>query len=155
MDIIDALLGEHGVFYAQFDEIDRLLPHARSAEDVRQLARVVGGALLGHARIENTTLFDRLKHSVGADGPVGLMYAEHDAIDRALATAAHVNDLSLARRALGDAISAARSHFEKEEQLVFPMGREVIGAKELEEMAFRWAERRTVAFARAPSPRRG
>lgn len=144
MDIVEALLGEHGVFYAQFDEVERLLPGARAATDVHALARVVGGALIAHAHIENRTLFERLKHAIGEDGPIGVMYAEHEAIDHSLQTAQGTSDLGHARHALSGAIGTARDHFAKEEHIVFPLARQVVDRKELEEMAFRWSDERGV-----------
>lgn len=53
MRITDAFLGEHGVFYAQFDHLESLLTTGPSAECVREQAGLLASALAPHAQLEN------------------------------------------------------------------------------------------------------
>ncbi len=41
MRIIDALLGEHAVFYAQFDHLEKSIPVAESSAQVRAQAAML------------------------------------------------------------------------------------------------------------------
>ncbi len=80
MDIIDALLGEHGTLVAQFDVIEKDLPRVDEAAAVRAEARVLASALLSHAGIEDEVLFPTFQ-GVASD-MVEVMRAEHREVHR-------------------------------------------------------------------------
>ena len=52
MKITEALKGEHGVFYAQFQFIDNALTDANLAT-LKALGAMLAAALVPHAQIEN------------------------------------------------------------------------------------------------------
>lgn len=149
MKMTDALLGEHGAFYAQFDRLEADLPHATDGRDIREQAALLAAALVTHARLEDEVLFHRMAEA-GADvGLLATMEDEHQRIegllDRAQVSAEHES----ARAALLEAVALAREHFAKEERVAFPMAEAVLDAEVLEALGTAWAERRAVFLDRA------
>lgn len=142
MKITDALLGEHGVFYAMFERIETLL--AEDAAAAPRLASLLESALAPHAAIENDHLFAALDPVMGPGGPLAVMRAEHDTIERALGGACRAEDPQEAKNLLLSVIDTARDHFAKEEQVLFPMARQALGDDRLEQLNRAWADRRRV-----------
>lgn len=144
MKITDALYGEHGPLYA-------LLAHCEGAAAQWELAdlmlagRAVEAVLLSHAAVEDELLFESLAGRLPPGGPVAVMRAEHDEIDAQLAALRAASDEGAARQALLRAVLVAREHFAKEEQVLFPLAEELVGAAELERLGAEWAARRGVA----------
>ena len=146
MKITDAFLGEHAVFYAQFQECESMLDRS-SLENLKHAAAVLGSALESHAQLEDSLLFVPLA-SVG-DGEEGifqLMENEHTAIANFLGAIAAARDAGHASELFAELIAAARAHFEKEEEVAFPRAEQLLGAPELKRLAYAWAEARGVAI---------
>ena len=88
MKLTDALLGEHGAFYAQFDRLEETVPHAATAAEVREQAALLAAALVTHAKLEDALLFKRLDAKIGAGaGPLAVMRADHEEIEGNLSVA--------------------------------------------------------------------
>jgi iron-sulfur cluster repair protein YtfE (RIC family) len=142
--LTDALLGEHGAFYAQFDRLEETVPHAGTAGEVREQAALLAAALVTHAKLEDELLFSRMR-AAGADaGLLDTMEEEHTTIAGGLTKAQGTQDLALARRELLDAVALAREHFGKEERLAFPMAERSLGVAALTDLGAAWSERRDV-----------
>lgn len=147
MKVTDAFLGEHGVFYAQFDWIEDSLAGDLDVAAIRRMAGLLGAALEPHAALENELLFDPLLADLGpAAGPASVMRAEHDAIDRGLGEARTADDAERARDLLLDAIQQARDHFLKEERVAFPLAERALGEERLRALGREWAMARGVRF---------
>lgn len=150
MRITDAFRGEHGVFYAQFDLIDRSVPAAGSAAEVRAVAQMLAAALVPHAKLEDELLFNPLEEYAGPDAdPISIMRFEHEAIETSLMRAQASRDLSDAQQLLLLAVERAREHFAKEEMVLFPLADREIDQERLEELGEQWASRRAVAVTSA------
>ena len=148
MKITDAFLGEHGVFYAQFDRLEEALPTEDRIEVLRGKASLLAAALAPHARLEDDLLFAAVEEKVGTGfGPVSTMRAEHEEIEGALRSVADASDPKRARETLLEVILLARSHFLKEERVAFPLAEEVLGAENLERLGEEWARARGVVLA--------
>jgi hypothetical protein len=131
--LTDALLGEHGAFYAQFDRLEEMVPHTASAAEVREQAALLASALVTHAKLEDELLFSRMR-SAGADaGLLDTMEEEHTEIAGGLSRAQGTGDVTLAR----------------EERLAFPLAESAIGLTVLTALGAAWSERRDV-FLDAP-----
>jgi hemerythrin-like domain-containing protein len=143
MKITDAFLGEHGVFYAQFDHLEQVMAVPMELERVRGLARMLASALAPHAHMEDELLFDALgaEHRTGA---IAAMYEEHEEIEGMIHEAINGADAAAAAELLLEAIRMAREHFLKEEQIAFPMAEELLSRSALEALGAEWAERRAV-----------
>lgn len=151
MRITHALLGEHGVFYAQFDHLEGILPAESRLECVRHHAALLAAALVPHAEMENELLFGPMETAMGGGaGPPAAMRMEHEEIESRLGEVARETDLDQARVNLLDVIRLARSHFEKEERIAFPLAEDVLGERSLQERGREWADRRRVRIAVAP-----
>lgn len=144
MKITDAFLGEHGVFYAQLDDLEAALVEEELA-CIQRRARLLAAALEPHATLENELLFDVLEAAApdGA-GVLLVMRDEHDEIEQALHAIQATSDVARASLLLRDMIRTAREHFEKEELVAFPLAEERLTFAELEALGSRWAARRGV-----------
>jgi iron-sulfur cluster repair protein YtfE (RIC family) len=147
MTITNFLLGEHAVFYAQFDNIEARLPEAESLPQVKSLGGMLAAALASHAQLENELLFDALDPHFGGSGPVAVMRAEHEQIEGTLDQIPAAEELDRAKSLLLHTITLARQHFAKEEQVLFPMAQQVLDDQTLSELGAQWAERRKVVLS--------
>lgn len=144
MRITDALRGEHAAFYAQFDHLEATLPQAGSAAEVRAAAVLLAAALASHAALEDRLLFDALEPQLGPIGPLAVMRAEHDEIERGLAELAETQGLENARTLALHVVHVARDHFAKEEQVLFPIAERTLDVGALTSLGAAWAEARKV-----------
>ena len=150
MRITDALYGEHGSLYMQMNAIEGRLAGADLAE-LQISSALFEAAIVAHAHFENDPFFASLDRVMPGGGPVTAMRAEHEEIEGELAKVASSRDAGAARQHLEAAIAEARSHFHKEEVVLFPMAEQLLGAAVLEELGAAWASNRGVAL---PSPSR-
>lgn len=147
MKVTDAFLGEHGVFYAQFDWIEEALAVQPDRASVTRLAGMLAAALATHAALENELLLDAAEGAAGASvGPFTVMREEHDRIESLVDRVARASDADAARDDLAEAIRLARDHFEKEERVAFPMAEEFLGEGRLRAAGREWGRRRGVAL---------
>ena len=145
MTLTDALLGEHGVFYAQFAHLERTLPEVEDLGQVQVQGAMLASALASHARLENELLFDALVPHIGAEGgPVAVMRAEHDQIEGGLSRLPGLADQEEARNLLLEVLRVARDHFAKEEQILYPMAQRALGREGLTQLGSQWAQSRAV-----------
>lgn len=163
MKITDALKGEHGVFYAQFEFLDTAI-ETESLGVIKSLGAMLAAALAPHAHIENDILFPALEEQLGEGGPTRQFRFEHeeiegklkelhelkgthDEIEGALARLPDTKNVAQARELIRDALFAAREHFAKEENMLFPMADQMLEERTLENLGREWAERRNVVLA--------
>jgi hemerythrin-like domain-containing protein len=148
MRITDALYGEHGSLYMLMDAIEARLAESDLAT-LQSSAALFETAILAHAHFENDPFFTALDRVMPGGGPVAAMRAEHEEIEGELAKVATSRDAGDARLHLEAAIAEARSHFQKEELVLFPMAEQLLGTDALEEMGAAWAQNRGVALPAA------
>lgn len=146
MRITEALLGEHGVFYAQFNHLEQTVPAAPTLDLVQSQAALLTAALATHANLENELLFSALDPHLGPAGPLAVMRMEHDQIESLLTQAQEAQDVKQAQQLVLQAVQVARNHFAKEEQVLFPMALQVLDEPTLSELAAQWANRRGVTL---------
>lgn len=165
--ITDALRGEHGVFYAQFEHIESGLATV-SLASLQAQGALLASALAPHAHIENEILFPALEQELGGEGgPVSVFRAEHaeiegaleklqtlrelsrnhDDIEGRLERLPRVEDIAEARRLVRQTLDVARDHFSKEEQMLFPMAEQMLSEDALERLGEQWAAQRQVVLA--------
>ena len=146
MDIIDGLLGEHGVFYALFDWYEKSAARAETLADIQQIARPLAEALVSHAKLEDELLFPLLESDNFLRMPLLVMEREHKGIEQALQGVETCMRKSEALNQVLASIEAARQHFAKEERILFPRARQVLDEKQLAKLTRQWAEARGVAI---------
>jgi hemerythrin-like domain-containing protein len=146
MTITDALRGEHGVLYAQFDYVLATLTHDHSLPTVQALAALLDAGLRSHAMLEDHLLFSQpacVTNDIG--GVLRLMEREHTEIAEDLDRISAARDAQQAAGILRDVVFNAREHFAREENATFPLAEELLGDVALHQLGKVWAERRGVA----------
>lgn len=124
-------------------------------------ARMIESELLAHARREDDALFPAVERALREEGLTGQMRQEHRDIhaeaDRFRATLRRLNEVEhpaivaggarlgelaaagggaeVLRAAGAELIRLLDEHFQKEEEILFPMAREVLDSAELDEIA--------------------
>jgi len=141
MKITDAFLGEHGAIYPLLDRLEEA--GSAAAEDTRIRARLLDATIVSHAHLEDETLFAALEAHLGSElGPVAIMRQEHEEIEATLARLTEVVSDGEAAQLAAHLVRTAREHFAKEEQVLFPMAEQILGADGLERLGEEWARRR-------------
>jgi iron-sulfur cluster repair protein YtfE (RIC family) len=146
MNITDALLGEHAVFYAQFNHLEQSIPAADTLAQVKSEGAMLAAALAGHAHLEEELLFKTLEPHIGSMGPLAIMRMEHDQIEGGLERLPAVQELEQARELLLQIVEVARGHFAKEEQVLYPMASQALSAEALIDLGAQWATRRAIVL---------
>lgn len=146
--ITDAFLGEHATLYAQFNYLEQATPAAEALAIVQSLAAGLNATLASHAHLEDELLFTALDPYLGPMGPLAVMRMEHDQIEGLLERIPAAQDLRQAQGLLQQTVQLARSHFAKEEQVLYPIAEQALDQARLAELAVQWAERRGVYVAR-------
>lgn len=144
MKLTDALLVEHAVFYAQFTECEGAL-FDDDLPSLQRRAAMIECALAPHARLEDDLLFRTLETRVDVP-PAMLMVMrhEHAAIESGLSEIQSTRDLARARNLIGEVLENARSHFAKEERVLFPLAEQMLSSADQARLAMQWAESRGV-----------
>jgi len=145
MILTEALLGEHAVFYAQFDHLVQTVPGVGDLTIIQAQTVLIASALATHAQLEEDLLFKALDPHLGEMGPLAVMRMEHQEIESTLEQILNLEDLVEAKQKLLHVIHLAREHFAKEEQVLYPMASKVLGSEQLTTLGEQWAERRSVS----------
>ena len=148
MLITDALLGEHGVFYLLFQDIEQALPALDSASALQNRAAPLAFSLEAHASLEDELLFTALEPHLGTQsGPLAVMRMEHDQIVNLLERIPSAPDLAQTRALAAQMIEVSRAHFQKEEQVLFRMARQFLDDATLSALGTKWSARRGLLIA--------
>ena len=148
MNIVFALLGEHGILKHEIAALRRDAPGLTGVE-LRAAARAFAAAAESHAHLEDELLFGPLESSGRMPrGPVPAMRAEHDEIEKLLARlldpAAGDREVEVLRRTLTRLLSVLEDHFAHEENVLFVLASRILDPSALERLGDGWAERRAV-----------
>lgn len=142
MDIVQALMGEHGALYAQFDYLEEAVP-GLSRIALQAQTDVLAAALQSHAALEDELLFASLESILGAGSPELLgMRMMHEEIDRGLESCRAATGDAEAQGDLLGVIGLARQHFLGEEQALFPLAQARIPQATRDALGAEWAVRR-------------
>ncbi len=150
MKLTDALLGEHAVIYELFDYLRDTILRSDDIRDLHGAVAVVERLLVSHARIEEDLLFSRLDPHFSQmgeqEGPLAMMRAEHRGIDDLLEAARGEIDGAAIKSTIGQLLDLTHEHFQKEEVVLFPMARQILGEATLTELGDLWAVSRKVTL---------
>ena len=145
--VTDALLGEHGVLYAHFDRIEAVAAVATRLTQIQEASVVLSAVVRSHANLEEEVLFPALEAHMGPTGPLAVMRTEHDEIEDALQQIQEARDLDDGVDRVARALSIVRSHFQKEEEVLFSMARQMLDEETQIRLGKAWAEARRVTIA--------
>lgn len=146
MKITEILMAEHAVFHNLFDHIEAALPKMRTLAEVKSLATVVEALLAPHSKTEDDLFMDPLEHCFDQIGQKETFHDEHEMIDAELAKVHKARDLKSARKILLGAVAASRTHFDKEERIVFPLAERILKTKTLSDLGAAWLRKREAAL---------
>ena len=155
MNIVAALLGEHGILIHQLQAL-RLRAPALADTQLEAAAFALAEAIQSHAALEDELLFDPLEAS-GAmpPGPVAAMRHEHRTIEtllgRLLDRSGNGPTPESPQRTLLRLADTLSHHFAHEEHVLFPLASRALDASALDELGARWSVRRGVEIAGVPS----
>ena len=82
MDVTDVLAGEHGVFHLLVEQLDDAIDRCQTLGELRVAVEPLALSLLGHARVEEDTLFRSYEQATGTLGPLRCLRHEHEQMDR-------------------------------------------------------------------------
>ena len=142
MKITEILMAEHAVFHNLFDHIEAVLPRTRTLAEVKSLATLVEKLLAPHSKTEDDLFIEPLEHCFDQIGQNETFHDEHKMIDAELAKVHKARDLKSAKRILLGAVTASRTHFDKEERIVFPLAERVLKPKTLSDLGAEWLKQR-------------
>ncbi|MBW8010733.1 MAG: hypothetical protein FVQ83_05740 [Chloroflexi bacterium] len=144
MNITDALLGEHAVFYALFTHLEQNIPSAETTLLVKSQGAMLAAGLASHANLEEELLFKTLEKEIGPGGPLAVMRMEHEEIEGSLERLPGVDELDEARELLLHVVATAREHFAKEEQILYPIASQTLSHEKMTDLSNQWALSRAV-----------
>ena len=121
MLVTQAIAAEHVAILKMFDEVERVLPDFQSPAEVGRVARILEGVLLTHATLETNLAFVPLDHALQQQERLTVLYHDHEEVDAELRQVEQATSCEEARRRLRAAIGAAREHFRREEEQLFPI----------------------------------
>jgi hemerythrin-like domain-containing protein len=144
MDIVETLLGEHGVLYAQLDHLEEAIPQL-SVNALKAEIEVFAVALQSHSALEDELLFIALEPILGVGSPELLgMRMMHEDIDRQIEACRAATEVTQAQGQLLGVVELARQHFMGEEQTLFATAKKMIPQETRDALGATWASRRGV-----------
>lgn len=147
MDVTDALLGEHGVFYLLIEQLDDALDRLETLPELRAAIAPLAISLLAHARIEEDVIFGRLEKTIGLQGPLHCLQDDHNAMDQKLRDLFSITDAAVLKTSAREILETARGHFAKEEQVLFPVARRTFDVDRRKHLGEHWAKFRGITLA--------
>jgi len=134
MQITDRFSAEHRVFLQQLNHLDYAVTQGdASPAMVRAMVQVIAIAVERHAAVEETTLFPALARYLGQSvGPLAVMELEHQEIRQTLARI--VDGMGTLHADVADFVTVLRDHIAKEDGVLFPLARRLLGEEELERL---------------------
>lgn len=136
--IINTMIIEHRVFSTVFDQIEHRLPALETLAEVKFLADLIKTLLKSHGEREENLTYAALDHMLAERGRMDCLYQDHEEIDGRLAQIKVARELKEARRLLKATITAARKHFQREEQIIFPIIEKTLQENTLKELGSAW-----------------
>jgi iron-sulfur cluster repair protein YtfE (RIC family) len=146
LKLTDGLRGEHGAFYALFDEVEAMGSSAGNAAQAQSAMAVLAALVTSHGALEEKLLYSALEPHLGKGAPLDVMREEHAEIERTLERLEDAYDVDQAIGWVMHALSIARSHFLKEEQVLFTMAEQILDDEALTRLGQAWADARNVAI---------
>jgi hemerythrin-like domain-containing protein len=140
MQVTDVLAGEHGVFHLLVEQLDDAIDRCTTLAELRIAAEPLALSLLGHARVEEETLFQSYEKATGTLGPLRCLRHEHEQMDRGIRALFRIADMDEMRRQTRALLDLTRRHLAREEAVMFTAAREALDGGVLEACGAEWAK---------------
>lgn len=142
MKITEALLAEHLVFHNLFDHVESSAPKLKTLAELKAVSALMESVLRDHSKTEDELFVGPLEPSFEQIGHRETFHHEHDLIEQLLVQIREARQLKKARELLLATVALCRSHFDKEERIVFPMAERLLKSKTLNELGQTWMKQR-------------
>ena len=142
MKITEALLAEHLVFHNLFDHIEKIAPKLKTLGEVQTVAALTERMLAAHSKTEDDLFISAMEPSFEQIGHCDTFHHEHELIEQNLALVRKSKQLKQARLLLLTTVLLCRSHFDKEERIVFPLAERILKNKTLLDLGQTWLNQR-------------
>jgi hypothetical protein len=146
MKITEALLVEHQVFHNLFDHVEKTAPKLKTVAEVKSVAALIETMLIAHSKTEDDLFIKPLEPSFEQLGHCETFHHEHDLIEENLELVRQTKNVKQARHLLLTTVLLCRSHFDKEERIVFPLAERILKSKTLLDLGQTWLNRRNTAL---------
>ena len=127
MGITEVIAMEHVTLLRVFDQVERILPGLRSAEEVGTMATLLEGMLGTNAQLEGDFAFAALDPAPHDKRGLAALHEEHREVDDRFRRVGQAATCEGARRLLRAAMCASREHFRHEERDLFPVVERALG----------------------------
>src|SRR4030095_2003178 len=107
-------------------------------------------SLLGHARVEEETLFQSYEKATGTLGPLRCLRHEHEQMERWIRALFRIPELDEMKKQTRALLDLTRRHLAREEQVMFTAAREALTSGVLAACGEEWAKFRGVAIGLEP-----
>jgi hemerythrin-like domain-containing protein len=151
MDVTDVLAGEHGVFHLLVEQLDDAIDRCTTLAELRVATEPLALSLLGHARVEEETLFQSYEKATGTLGPLKCLRHEHEQMDRGIRGLFRIADLDEMKKQTRALLDLTRRHLAREEAVMFTAARQALTTGTLEACGEEWAKFRGVAIGVEPA----
>jgi hemerythrin-like domain-containing protein len=145
MDVTDVLAGEHGVFHLLVEQLDDALDRCTTLGELRVATEPLALSLLGHARVEEETLFQAYERATGTLGPLRCLRHEHQQMDQRIRALFRIPEVDALRAQVRALLDLTRRHLAREEEVMFTAARAALAAGVLRECGAAWARFRGIA----------
>jgi hemerythrin-like domain-containing protein len=152
MDVTDVLAGEHGVFHLLVEQLEDAIDRCGTLGELRVAVEPLALSLLGHARVEEETLFQSYEQATGTLGPLRCLRHEHQQMDQRIRSLFRIPDLDEMKKQTRALLDLTRRHLAREEQVMFTAAREALTSGVLAACGEEWAKFRGVAIGLEPAP---
>ena len=142
MKITEALFAEHLVFHNLFDHVEKSAPKLKSLAEIKAVAALMDSVLRAHSKTEDDLFIGPLEPAFEQIGQRDTFHHEHELIEANLALVQKVKQAKMARQLLLATVLMCRSHFDKEERIVFPMAEKILKSKTLLDLGHAWRAQR-------------
>ncbi len=136
-------MAEHLVFHNMFDQIEARASTASSLAELKIMASIMESMLKAHSDHEDNLFLGPLEHCFEQMGQRDAFLQEHEEMDGNLRRVQAARRLDQARQWLLAAVAHSRTHFDREERLVFPLAERVLNKNTLISLGKAWLEQRT------------
>ncbi len=143
MKITEALFAEHLVFHNMFDHIEATASKLKTLGEVKAVAAVMETMLKAHSDTEDELFLGPLEHCFEQIGQRDAFIEEHEEMDGNLQLVQQATRLKEAQQLLLAAVGHSRTHFDREERIVFPLAENVLKPKTLTDLGQAWMDQRT------------
>jgi iron-sulfur cluster repair protein YtfE (RIC family) len=149
MNVTDTLAGEHGIVHLLVEQLDDAIDRTTTLAELRVATEPLALTLLGHARVEEETLFAPYERATGSLGPLRCLRHEHEQMDRWIRSLFRIPSVDEMRTSVRGLLDLTRRHLAREEQVMFAAARQALSAGTLDACGAEWARIRGIAIGEA------